>query len=232
MISIAICDDLPEHLDYTEVLTQKSLPAIQAEIRAFPSADALLTAVRAEGFAPSLAILDIRLGEESGITLAKELNLLLSDCAIIFLSDYPDYISESYTARHVWYVLKSQAEQYLPKAVQAALSPSAEGLGILVKNRATNLVLPLGELLYLERVGRKLHIVGQKEDYLVTSSPASLIHGQLAPYLLRCHQGYWVNLLQVQALDKEEFILSNGKRIPISRTFREDARKRFFDRYR
>ena len=58
------------------------------------------------------------------------------------------------------------------------------------------------------------------------------IESDLAAGFVRCHQGYWVNEAGIVGLERDTFLLADGSRIPISRSFRDDARGRFFARYR
>ena len=67
-----------------------------------------------------------------------------------------------------------------------------------------------------------------------TAAPASL---QLATALLeavpdgvflRCHQSYWANFSHITAMEKDEFVLTGGLRVPISRSYRSAARSAFF----
>ena len=83
-----------------------------------------------------------------------------------------------------------------------------------------------------DRDGRKTRVVCLKESYLVSGPPAMLLTDSVRKSFVRCHQSYWVNLAQVRELDHEEFVLESGQRVPIGRTYRADARKSFFDRYR
>ena len=45
------------------------------------------------------------------------------------------------------------------------------------------------------------------------------------------YKGYWVNLSKVRSLEKNEFLLANGTRIPISRSQREQALQAFYSFY-
>lgn len=231
MLKIAVCDDNPEHLKYTASLIQKELASSRLELELFSSANRLMSLVEGDHYRPDIAVLDIEIGPENGIDLAKQLNSAVPACKIIFLTGYADYAPASYEARHIWFVLKSGAEQFLGPALRRALEISDEPipfLGITARTGGKSFFVPLGEILYLERFARKARIVCKNEIHLVSGSPAGLINERVAPFFIRCHQGYWVNLRQVSALDRDEFVLVDGTRIPISRSFRDSARSRFF----
>ena len=234
MLKTAICDDNPEHLNHAASLVLAELSSYAPDVELFHSAEDLIQAVECDRYRPDIAILDILLEDENGIELAKKLNALLPGCSIIFLTGYPDYAPASYEARHVWFVLKSSAEQYLGPALHRALDAAARDesiLGITAHSRGKRFFLPLGDILYIERVARKTRIVCKDASYYVSGSPAAQLQGAVSSYFLRCHQGYWVNTRQIKALQREEFVLTDGTRIPISRTFRDEARSRFFEQF-
>ena len=236
MLRIAVCDDNPVHLDHAVSVIGRELASYAPEILRFPDAESLLTQIRSRTFAPDIAVLDIEMDGKDGIELARDLNRSLPDCQIIFLTAYLSYAPEVYETEHIWFVLKSRMEEHIGPALRKALSVSESAgtrqLGITLKGRGKAQFLPLSELLYLSRVGRRAQIVTLSGTYYSSSRPADLIPGLLEPCFVRCHQGYWVNLNKISFLDHDCFVLADGSRIPISRTYREDARRRFFQRVR
>ncbi len=236
MLRVAICDNQSDHLEHTLSMVRKELLSYPLETEIYTSARSFLEAVKAGNARPDIAVLDILLEEESdtganGIALAKQLNALLPACSVIFLTGYPEYAPASYEARHTWFVLKSSADTYLGPALRRAVSETDDNspLGLAARISGKTFSLPLGDVLYLDRVARKTRIVCRDAVYAVTSVPSVLLNSSVSPFFVRCHQGYWVNLRHVTELDKNEFVLSTGARIPISRSFREVARKKFFE---
>lgn len=235
MLHIAVCDDNPLHLRQTVSVIQRSVPDEAPSVCTFADASALREAIIDDGYTPEIAVLDIELGEQNGIALAEELNRLLPSCQIIFLSSYAAHASEVYTARHVWFVLKDRIVEFLPAAIRKAAenrSACAPQDLVSVRCEGTTVLLPVSEILYFERVSRKLRVVCRAQSYLTAQSPSALLHPAAAERFAHCHQGYWVNLAHVAALDRNEFVMDNDVRIPISRTYRDAVRARFFDLYR
>lgn len=235
MLHIAVCDDNPLHLRHTvSILRQNAWNAAPA-IRTYTDANALLEEINDEGYAPDIAVLDIELGEDSGIALAEKLNRLLPDCQIIFLSGYASHASEVYTTRHIWFVLKDRVDEFLLPAVRKAAETLAQRAPedvLSVRHEGTNVLLPISDVLFVERIARKLRVVCRTQSYLTSQSPSALLRPAVAELFAQCHQGYWINLSHVSALDRNEFIMDNNVRIPISRTYRDAVRARFFDLYR
>ena len=238
MLTIAICDDKQEHLQRAETLVDKAFAAEDRQIRkkCFTSAEALLSWLEIDNQWPDIAILDIEMDGTDGITLAKRLNALVPTCRIIFLTSYLDYAMDVYEAEHIWFVVKAQAEQYFPVAVQKALRSlderEAAVPALIVSENRQKTVVPIDKILYLSKVGRKGQVVCVDGEYLDRKGPAALIPDVYRDYFLRCHEGYWVNIKMIAQLDRDRFILKDGTQIPISRTYKERAREEFFRKYR
>lgn len=234
MLHISVCDDNPLHLKETVSIIEHAPLSDAPIIHTYTNPDALMLAVEDRTVVPDIAVLDIELGETDGVTLAGELNRLVPNCQIIFLSGYAAHASDVYYTRHVWFVLKDRASEFLIPALLKAASnlasqPAGETLSFRSGGASVN--IRCSEIIYIERVARRLHIVTRTADYLSSQLPSTLRLSN-SDWLLRCHQGYWVNLKHIGALDHSEFIMDNGARVPISRTYRDSARTRFFDMYR
>ena len=238
MLTIAICDDLKEHLQRAEELVDKAFAAEGKQIRkkCFASAKELISWMEMESQGPDIAVLDIEMDGEDGISLAKRLNILVPMCRIIFLTAYQDYDMDVYEAEHIWFVIKKRAEEYFPLEVRKAirsldeLETAVPSLIVSVNRQKT--VIPIDKILYLTRVGRKGHVVCVDGEYVDRRGPAALIPDAYRERFLRCHEGFWVNVRMIVQLDRDTFILKDGSRIPISRGYREQAREEFFRKYR
>lgn len=132
---IAICDDEPVHLEYTQSLVQKVLPPTQFETELFTGAEQLLQAMEPGDYCPNIAVLDIRMDGTDGIELAKKLNRLAPGCKIIFLTGFLDYATEVYETEHVYFVLKSEMEHRLGRALQKAVETPIVSCCIQVNRR-------------------------------------------------------------------------------------------------
>ena len=235
MLKIAVCDDDPVHLERAVSLVNGSLEQenIKYSVQPFPSASVLLSEVEKNGYSPDIAVLDIEMEGEDGITLAKKLNQILPLCRIIFLTGYLDYAMDVYSAEHIWFVVKSTADRYFKEAMNKALqtlnSQNSVQSVIVVRQKGSSIAVPLERIRYISKVGRKSCVFTADGEYSDTRRPAFLIPEHLQSHFIRCHQGYWVNIRMIRELDHDEFVLTDGSRIPLSRGFREEARKRFFE---
>ena len=67
---------------------------------------------------------------------------------------------------------------------------------------------------------REIEVVGKLTDY----EDFLLSHG-----FCRCHKSYIVNIEHIDSIDSDVFCLTGGKKIKISRTYLQSAKKAYFD---
>lgn len=227
----AICDDRPDHAQNTAALAAEACPTPdQLRTECFYSPGALLDTIRSDSYRPQLAILDIDMPGMDGIALAGELRTLLPECRVIFISAYLDYVSEVYTAEHVWFLYKETAEKYMAAAIGKALESFSNDAGgtILVTTRKFSRPVAVKDILYLERCLHNTVVRTDEEEITVTRHPDELLKEIPPGTIVRCHQSYWVPFSAVRELKGSRFILRNNTQIPISRS-RMAVREQYFD---
>lgn len=228
MLQIAICEDVKEQALWAEKLILSGVPELHPQVRSFPSAEDMLQAVR-ERYHPRVAVLDIELGGEDGISLASTLNTLLPDCSIIYLTAFLQYAPEVYCTRHTYYVMKQDAPERLGTAIRKAMEEQAQDDTLCFRTEGGLRFARCRDILYLERVLHKTIIRLQHEECATTASPAELL-GRGSNRFLRCHQSFWVNLDYIRSMRSESFVLTDDTVLPISRTYRKSVREQLFSK--
>lgn len=231
MIRISICDDDARHLKYTYNLVSRYMKGYVTELDCFSSPESLLSQVENGGYLPDIAILDIRLGRMDGIELARQLNRCAPGCCIIFLTGYSEYCSDVYGTEHIFFVVKSHAEQYLSVALDKALayldSHSADVISFTT--HGTTVVLRVKQIVYIESSLRKLRIFTEKDSFETYGKIDDFLSEEQGELFVRCHQSFLINLRYVTGINSTGFILSSGELIPISRSRFGVSKERFFD---
>ncbi len=229
MYRIAVCDDNRELLEAAAEHLRTYFEKEEIVLSLFEDGETLLDSVKNKNCLYQLAILDIELGEMNGIEVGDELNRLLPDCQIIYLTGYLDYAPEVYSTRHTYYVYKPTMEKHLPLALEkavAALEELEHGRLVLPQKNG-QLMLEKREITYLERRLRTTTIYTTGEAAVTALPLDELLEMIGLPAFLRCHNSFAVNLDHAAAFRRESFLMKDGKIIPISHSYYAAVRERF-----
>ncbi len=229
MVHIAICDDDYKQSQKTEKLILKKAERFSPETELFSDGTELIKAVKNGGYTPDLAVLDIHMPGNSGIEVAKMLNLLIPECSIIFLTSFLGYATEVYETRHNYFILKSELEERIDAALTKVLADRTQELRIRFREGRTVQTVTASEVLYLERILKKTAIVLCSGKKHFTAAKAEELLNDVPPgRFVRCHQSFWVNVEKITGMKTESFSLVNGEEIPISRSRKKEAKEAFF----
>ena len=229
MLQIAICEDTPEHARRLAALVEDELRGQRPEVEEFRSPAELLRYIGSGGYAPEIALIGIETDGGGGIALAQRLNALIPACRIIFLSDELRAVTEAYRAEHVWFILRGELDRHLAPALEKSLAPldAGRGGGLLIRSKGKAVLIPLEEILYLERDCRRTRVQTEKGPFVSAEPPGRLLAGEAGSSFIRSHRSYWVNRKRISAIERDEFVLCSGDRVPISRSWRASARAAF-----
>ena len=215
MLQLAVCDDEAICLRQTVDILRAALGDTPHQLKTFQNAPAMLAMLAEDGYRP-----DICMGDMDGITLAKQINRLAPACRVIFLSSYAGYLMDAYEAEHIYYVLKSDEAARLPVALRKALGALSSEKALTLRRGGSYQRVGLDTVLYLERSLHKMLVHTTDGDLETTQSPQTLLAGDVAAEFIHCRA--------IAGMEHETFCLSDGTRVPISRSYRKDAREAFF----
>ena len=228
---IAVCDDRAEDRALLMSVLRAALERrrVQAEVRPFPNADALLSAMERERF--SVCFLDIFLDGISGVAAARRIRRAKYPAAIVFTTSSPDYMADGFEVGAAHYLVKP----FTPQAVETALDRclylvgEAERFVEVTVDREPRRVL-LSELCYAESMDKTciLHLrAGEVRTWLPLDELERLLDD---PRFLRCQRSFLVNLDFVKAVQGPDFLLTGGELVPLRREGRAELKARF-ERY-
>lgn len=237
MLRIAICDDQETDRatmiqgveDYLAVH-----PDLSGHVDTFSAPSALLDALEAGGVW-DIALLDVCMPGMLGTQVAQELHRRLDHLVFLFLTTSTDYAVEAFALGAVHYLVKPFTQAQLHDALDRAVIPfqkqEQRGLLLYMESGVTRRV-PLGEIAYIESVGR-LRVIhthsGKLEehqqslaalyDQLQTLSPGQFI----APY-----RGYIVNQDAIRTITAQGILLHSGAKIPLKEGDFRKTRNAYF----
>ncbi len=173
-----------------------------------------------------IILLDIQMKHMDGMAAAQKIRQLDPDVVIIFITSTVQYAVQGYTVDALGYVLKpvpfTQFAQLFDKAITRA---HAKQKRVYVKVTANDKQIKLDceNIYYIESQRNNVIIHCEDVDY-VTVGPLKRFEEMLMDHgFSKCHNAYLINLSYVEAVQREEVVLTNEVVLPISR-----ARKKEF----
>lgn len=232
-MKVAICDDekSEQQLLCKYVKEWAAGKGLQAELHCFDSAENFLFSWEDEKDYKVL-ILDIEMGSMNGMELARKIREGDSDIPILFVTGYSEYMQFGYDVTALHYLIKPVNKAKFFSVLDRLLVEQREAEKIFFQMEEGNISLPLGEIWYVEADGHRcaLHT---RDTVMLLKEGISSVEKRLAGHeiIMKCHRSYLVNLQHVSVVLKEELVLDNQEKVPLSRNLRKAANDAFIRCY-
>lgn len=229
MTTIMICDSNTEQLERTcQFVRAYCHSADNITIKPIrpKQLSELLTARK---FSASILITEIALNGCSGLTIARTVNTMVPSCKIIYLCESLENALDVYETRHLYFVLKKQMEEILPKALDKAFLEEKLTAAdyFCFKSQSRYVSLLQKEILYIDKDGRYSYVHTATAVYQCTLPISKLAESLNPNWFIRCHYGYIVNLSCISAFSKIQLTLDEQKVIPVGRTFYKQTKEAY-----
>ena len=155
--------------------------------------------------------LDIEMASVNGFDLANHLRNHYPDVQVIFQTGHVGYAVDGYEYQPADFLVKPID----PIKVERALSHVKERLGnvstqadatIGIRTGAGLTLLRVESIVYIEKVGRKVYIVCENGDRVLTSHSLQELQTIFASYdFIRCQQSVLVPLRRIQRIQADEY---------------------------
>lgn len=232
-LKIAVCDDNKVDQDYVIKLLHEyaNENGVILEIQAFISAEQFLFQYVAEKDY-QIIVLDIEMEKMNGVELAKKLREDNQEIQILFITGYPDYISEGYEVDAVHYLIKPVSTENLVKVMDKAIANLDVVEKVLFIQDNGEMLKVLTKNIYYVEVFSHVCIIHTTEGDVEIQTSISDLEKNLLEGFVRVHRSYLVNLEQIKKIAKTEIYLENGDIVPLSRRKYKDVNIAFIQYFR
>ena len=228
--SLAVCEDdkvLREEISRLcdEILSEFRIPH---EIIRFSNAEELERFLDTRGEIFDVLLLDIELGNKTGMELAKVLRAIMDRVSIIFLTGHEEYLKDGYSVQPLHFLLKPFKREELAEALHIDWELNHKSKTVFLRKGSRSLNLPAESILYAETNGNhgvRIALEDREEEFPVTLSELE----QLLPQdrFVRCHKSYLVNLEHVREFSRFTFYMDNGLELLAGRKYYKKCQSAF-----
>lgn len=217
-MQIAICDDekifINELVDF--IVAYKKHHCVCIDIFEFSSGEDLVNSK--EVF--DMIFLDYQMTGINGLETAKILRSKNITCSIIFVTNYPDFVFDSFEVNPYRFFKKPVSPEKLNNLMNKFISEQKLLAPLIVINDSERYIIESKNILYLEGDGKNCKIVTNTKTYK-SSKTLSHVHELLPSHCFyRIHKSFVINLYSVKCFDSKFVTLTNNDRIDISRNKR------------
>ena len=230
-MNIAIIEDSGQELSLLERCLQSYLSSRQVYrvIDTYTSGEAFLENWPSKSY--DLVFLDILMEGISGIEVARKIRETDSECLLIFISSSKEYALQGFEVRAFDYLLKPLSEERFQKTMDLCQNELAKHIRYIeVKESRTLVKIPLNEIIYNDYYNHYIQIhtaarLIRSYQQFDVFSPLLLCY----PQFLCCYRNCIVNMDHVDSVDKHDFVMENGERVPITRGNRNSIYQQYAD---
>ena len=224
MYRVAICEDEPVFRTSQEKTCREILERLHIEynISVFDTSIDFWVAFSC-GERYDLLLLDIVMSETNGMELARKIREHDSDATIIFITSNPEYSIQGYDVNALHYLLKPLDSSVLERLITEDERRRFQSNILTVKTGAQTLRVPVKDIVCLETVGRRVAITLTDRVIDCHGKLSELING--VAQFVRCHSSFAVNMEHIRELTRTDVITTEGKSIPVSRTYTKDVQR-------
>ncbi len=216
MRPIAVCDDEVQVQQNVKDLLARYLTGDTYELYCFGSGEELLQ--ETEKIAFDLIYLDIMMPGLDGIAVAKELRKRGCDAAIVFLTNYDEYLEVGYEAEAFRYRFKPIDEAVFQKDLEAwqqQHNKQHESVAIVTANGVYQ--TQLRDIVFVEIVGRKVQVHTVNGTYQSVESMTYWEQRLSKTPFLEPYNKILVNMHHVKFFDQTKVIVTGDVELPMSR---------------
>ncbi|MEG1876805.1 MAG: LytTR family DNA-binding domain-containing protein [Lachnospiraceae bacterium] len=164
-----------------------------------------------------LLFLDIKLGNDDGILIAKKLRKKKYEGAIIFLTAYKEYVFDGYYVHAFNYLLKPITLEKLSPCMDE-LAQTLSDQYYVYCSKGNIIKIPYAKIYIFSSNRHYIDIITKDTTYQQLHLFRDLI-AELPSCFIQCHRSTIINIQQVTKIEKNTLFFTNQSAVPISKTY-------------
>jgi len=230
---VAICDDeqVQCQLVTKELQIWSKEQSVTMEVVPFSDAESFLFHWE-DDKKYDLLILDIEMGKMNGMELAKKLREDEISIPILFITGYESYMSQGYDVEALHYLMKPIKREKLFEVLNRVKNLVKAEDKILFQVEDGQISLVPSEIWMIEAMVHRSVLYTQKEKYIIKTSFHEVMKKlEMEKGIILVHRSFLINLKHVASITRNELILDNGMKAPLSRGKAKEVNAAFIQYY-
>lgn len=223
MFDICILDDELKDAQKTKQMVERYADLREIEINRIDLYQEGTTLLQAKK-QYDILFLDIEVGKENGIAIAKVMREYAPDMLIIVITSYLKYSMEGYKIQAARYLLKPVPQALLYSELDEVLANYDKGSYLIANDGTKTQRIKKSDVYYIESYGRKVSIHTRSGAFSDKAS-IGVWTDQLNEMFIECYKGILVHVRWILSIDKETLTLENRQILPLARRRSELVRK-------
>ena len=217
-LQIAVVDDM---LNDREWLTDRinnycSIRDVDYTVHPYSSGEAFVAALKDNWF--DIVFMDIYMDGISGVEAARALRAKDKDCKLVFLTISEDFMREGFSLNSAHYLVKPvKDEDFLQAMENCRIRRCCQVPLLTVISDRRTLRIATKDILYVDINMRSVIVHTKTESLPIGRNFSPVAENLLADdRFLLCNRGLLVNMDFIVAQTGNDFLLSNGERLPMA----------------
>jgi len=205
--------------------------SLDADIDIFHSGEELLAAFKPGKY--QILFQDIYMEERSlnGIQTAEKIREIDDEISIIFSTTSEAHGVASYKLDAAYYIVKPVEKAEFEKALHKCREQiNRYARTIEVTQNRKSVTIRLRDIYYAEVYAHNVLLHTTSGEVKISASLGEVKEKLGGTPFVTCHRSYIVNLSHVDEMLEYDFLMKNGGKVPIGRTYAQDV-KEAFERY-
>ena len=166
-----------------------------------------------------ILFMNVKIGNNIGIDVAKQIQSIYPDIQIVFISESADYARLIFQADPSYFLLKPIKQEEIMEALKRLITQqkTKKQKVFMLETKKGIYSLLIESIRYIESEKRVIRFFLTEERVESEYGKMNEIEEKLPYQFLRCHQSYIVNMNKIKFFSGKEIVLDNNVTLPISR---------------
>lgn len=177
-----------------------------------------------------ILFIDIELGSENGVEVAKRIKVRFPHVKVIFITGYMAYCENIFEAEPTYFIVKPIELENLKKALAKAMKLIEDDKRsiLFLSVKGSVISVKVNRIKYIESIRRKI-IIHEPYEEIEVYCKLKEVEDKLPVNFCRCHQSYIVNMDKVKNLNMYYFTMDDGEKISVSQSRYNKTKDQFMN---